>query len=1025
MKKLHFIPLLSILLLTVFITHDLLGQRTHGGYYTAEKINNLRNNSNKYPWAKKLKNEAIERASYWVNIPDEELWAMVPGQDLPRCIDVTMDRLAKGPKTLGCLKCGDNIKSFGNYPYEPDFKNKPWKLTCPSCNVVFPTNDFEKFYRSAIDERGLFDPSKGDRSLLYNEDHPDPSDPLHKYGVDDGFGYIDENGRGHRFIGYYTWKYWMHLNNGLAALADAYLYTGEKQYAHKAAILLDRIADVYPDMDWKPYADMGWYHSDGGRNMGKIEGSIWETGVVQKFADSYDKILSGTVDSPELFDFLERQSEKYQLPSPKGSRDLFVRNVDDRILKTAFEAVLSQQIRGNQGMHQLTVAMCAIALNTEPQTSRWLDWLFEPDGGSIPGLMVNLLDRDGTSDEGAPGYAMIWGHQVTKIASWISEYTSYTRNDIFKDFPQFRATFLAAYRMAVLGKAIPNMGDTGTTGLVTNALANPHFMVQGYKYIRDPEIAIAAYRANGNSAEGLGRNIFNSNPDALSEEIQRIAEKAGPRPEGGYLMSGFGLAILESGAGDSGFAIVSNYGRTKMHAHPDLLNFDLFAYGNWLAPDHGYPEFASPIPSNREWTGSTISHNTVYVNEHPQKEIWGGHTRMFKQLKGFGIFEIDGNKAYPEIDKYSRTMLLIGVQDAITSDSNAYVVDIFRVKGGEDHVYSFHGPPGEMKIEGLELEAQTKGTYAGEDIPKGIWSDNFPIGYAHLYNVRRDNNPSSRFMADWKVQPGYRSITEADDIHLRFHALSPSDDVALADGDPPQNKAGNPKSLDYVLMHRAGEQLNSTFVSVIEPYKSEPFIKSIRRLDDGKEDRVALKIERTDGTNDYVLYNTSSQKVMRVDGISLKGTAGFIRESKGNVEKGILVNGTELKYRKLKLKSSGIITGKVVKMNREMTGGGWFLVDTKLPVDGSLKGHQIIIENENERDATYTIQDVQREGDLTRVYCGPITFVRGFRGGEMVVRTARVPKDYTKGYYYDFEEGADFEITVHEEWQQEKEYYLR
>lgn len=46
---------------------------------------------------------------------------------------------------------------------------------------------------------------------LYNTAHPDPNDPLHKYGVDDGFGYIDKNGRGHRFIGYYTWKYWNYV----------------------------------------------------------------------------------------------------------------------------------------------------------------------------------------------------------------------------------------------------------------------------------------------------------------------------------------------------------------------------------------------------------------------------------------------------------------------------------------------------------------------------------------------------------------------------------------------------------------------------------------------------------------------------------------------------------------------------------------------------------------------------------------------------------------------------------------------
>src|SRR5690606_28056029 len=185
-------------------------------------------------------------------------------------------------------------------------------------------------------------------------------------------------------------------------------------------------------------------------------------------------------------------------------------------------------------------------------------------------------------------------------------------------------------------------------------------------------------------------DVFSEDPETTSQEIQRIGENAGPRPEGGYLMSGFGLALLESGTGASGIAIANNYGRTKMHAHPDMLNFDLFAFGHWLAPDHGYPEFATRIPSNTEWTGSTLSHNTVFVDRKPQKEVWGGYARLFKQLKGFGVFELDGEKAYPDIKEYARTMFLIGGSDSSSIDSNAYVIDIFRVEGGNDHVYSFH-----------------------------------------------------------------------------------------------------------------------------------------------------------------------------------------------------------------------------------------------------------------------------------------------------------------------------------------------
>jgi hypothetical protein len=991
--------------------------RKYGGHYTRERINNLRNNCLSHAWAKKLKDAAIEKAAPWAVMEDSALWALVPGQDLPRCIDVTFDRLTTGPKSLGCLKCGDEIRRFGNYPYTPDFKNKPWKLTCPSCHSVFPTNDFAKYYASAIDERGLFNPEKGDKRLLYNENHPDTDDPLHKYGVDDGYGYIDENGRAHRFIGYYVWKYWMHLNDGLAALADAFLYTGEQRYAHKAAILLDRIADVYPDMDWKPYADRGWYHSDGGSNMGKIEGSIWETGVVQKFADSYDKILSGTVNAPALFEFLQQQSERYQLPNPKGTRSLFVQNVDQRILHTAFEAVLNEQIRGNQGMHQLTVAMCAIALNTAPKTNEWLDWLFLPEGGAIPGLMVSKFDRDGTSDEGAPGYSLIWGRHIAQLAFRLNNYSAYTRYDIFKDYPQFAATFLAAYRLAALGFAIPNIGASGATGLISDKLVDPNYMALGYYHTRNPEIAIAAYRANGNIAEGLGRDIYSGDPDSLAREIQAIAESAGPRPEGGYLMSGFGMALLESGRGKSGTALVSHYGRTMKHGHRDMLNFDLLAFGKWLTPDHGYPEFATKWPSNLEWTSSTISHNTVYVNRKPQGAVWSGNTKLFKQLKGFGVFELDGRKAYPDIKQYTRTMFLLGGDGALSGDSNAYVFDIFQVSGGADHVYSFHGPPGEITHHGLLLTAQDSGTYAGKNVAKGEWATDFPIGYSHLYNVRTAVQPPSQFMLDWKAAPGYRGLSENDDIHLRLHALTLLDDVALADGDPPQNKPGNPVRLGYALLHRAGNDLNSTFVSVIEPYRERPFIKAVRRLDDPSTGVVAIRVDRMNGAIDYLLYNKTPDKTARLaNGISLAGRAAFIQEMNGEVRKAILINGSKLKYKNLNLSSSGTLTGKVVKMNKELTGGGWLIVDKKLPADGSLTGHQIMIQTSTDRDACYTIRKIEPEGKGSKIFCGPIAFVRGFKGGETVIRRQLVPKDYTQGYLYDFEEGDAFEISVYQEW---------
>ncbi len=994
--------------------------REFGGHYTAERLANARANTAKHDWARQLADTAVARAAQWVARSDDDLWTMVPGQDLPRCIDVTLDTKTKGPKRVGCLGCGDKINAHGNYPYEPDGEKLPWKLTCPSCGAVFPTNDFGRYYASGIDEHGLFRPAQADRSLLFNSAHPDPKDPLHTFGVDDGFGYVDASGHAHRFIGYYAWKYWQHLEDGLSALAHAYVLTGDARYAHKAAILLDRIADVYPDMDWGPYAARGWYHSDGNSGIGKIGGRIWETFTATRFCDGYDKILSGTRQDDALFAFLKKQGERYRLPTPKGTRAQFVRHVDDRLLRTIFNAVRGGQIVGNEGMHQKTVAYAAVALNTPPETDRWLDWLFEPGGGAIPGLIVGQLDRDGISPEAGPGYALSWGAGFAEVAQLIADYGRYPKHDIFRDFPQFRATFTAAYRIKALGLATPNIGDTGATGSVDRGRANVDFIATGYRYTRDPALAVAAYRANGNSARGLGRDVFARDPDSVANEIAQHGAKAGPRPAGSSLLSGYGLALLESGTAPHGTALSLYYGRSIFHGHADHLNFDLFAFGHWLAPDHGYPEFATTWPHRRAVTINTLSHNTVVVDQKPQERGYGGHTRLFQQRPGLSVIQTDAREAYPQVKEYTRTMILIdapaslppagpGRKTGVEARANSYVVDLFQVIGGADHLYSFHGPPGDITPGALALVAQTEGTYAGPLVP--LKSDQGPVGYSWWYHVRRDARPPVAFTLDWKAQAGYRGLAAADDVHLRFHSLTALNDVALADADPPQNKSGNPRRLGYALLHRRGPPgLASMFVSVIEPYRATPFITAVTRLEAGADDQVVLRLQLADGTLDHVLFSAAGRPIKLAGAPALTGTLGFVRERNGRVTDLAAIQASELTYQDARLAGVSAYTGNVVKMNRGLDGRGWIEVDTALPTDGTLVGQVIMIANDNERDACYFIRSVTRDGARSRIDCGPISFVRGYAGPAVKVRGHKVASDYTQGHRYDFDEGARFVI---------------
>lgn len=1002
--------LLRLVLLAAALTGPAAaeGERIYGGRYTQEKIENLRRNCERFEWARKMRDDAVERAQVWVERSDEELWSLIPGQDLPRTIDVTWD-YNKTPRKVGCLVCGEKINSFGNYPYQPDIWENPWKLTCPSCGAVFPTNDFQKYYESAIDERALFNPGRGDRSLLYNAEHPDPDDPLHKFGVDDGFGYTDEAGRTHKFIGYYGWRLWVQIRYGIGHLATAYLYTGDPVYARKAALMLDRVADVYPDMDWAPYAAMGWYHSDGSSKMGKIEGRIWETGALRSLVDSYDAILSGTVDNPELYAFLSRQAETFELPGGKGTRADLVRNVDENIIRCGAQAIMDKRIWGNEGMHQSAMAACAVTLDSETDSARYLAWVFEETGGNIPGIILTNIDRDGCGGEGAPGYSLLWNHQIGDLAKRLADYPGYDRNDIFRDFPQFRMTAISAWRLCVLGMAIPPIGDSGATGVITTSPLNAQAIAEAFEYTGDPWTARAAIEANGGTAEGLRGSIYGPEPEKLPERLEQAAAAESLDGPGGRNLTGFGLASLEFGSGAEGSALWTYYGRMDKHGNSDRLNLGLYAFGVDLAPDLGYPEFAASWPHRDFWTDGTISHNTVVVDGLPQNVTLSGQPRMFKVFPSLRAVEVDSPDVYPGVvSEYGRLLLWVEAPQG-----GHYGVDLFRVSGGSEHLYSFHGPPGAVRAgtrgRTLALEGQARGTYAGEDVAYGAVVG-VKAGYSFLYNVERRWMPPESLVLDWEAEDGYRDVKAADAVHLRLHSVTPLTELALADGDPPQNKPGNPRRIRYALLSRTGDDLETVFSSVLEPYRRQPFIRSVSRLPGAQGRQVALRIEMTDGTVDMVLFSPDGDVLQTPHGPVLNGRLGWLRVRHGEVLEAALVEGESLEYQQAALRAAPAYTGTVERMDTDLEGDGIIHVRGDMPEGAVLKGEHIVIENDGRVNACYRIFGAEREGELWKISCGPVSFVRGLAD----------PADYSKGYVYNFREGAAFRIAGSGYWERSR-----
>ncbi|NLE58292.1 MAG: hypothetical protein GX616_08025 [Planctomycetes bacterium] len=170
---------------------------------------------------------------------------------------------------------------------------------------------------------------------------------------------------------------------------------------------------------------------------------------------------------------------------------------------------------------------------------------------------------------------------------------------------------------------------------------------------------------------------------------------------------------------------------------------------------------------------------------------------------------------------------------------------------------------------------------------------------------------------------------------------------------------------------------------------------------------MALRVALSDGSVDCILSAPEGERIETAAGITLDGGIGFLRLKNGQVVRAGLFGSREIAYRDFRLTGTAAFTGTVIKMDRDMQGDGQIWVRGDIPDAASIVGRQIIIENDRTLNACYRISGAWREGDLWRISCGPASFVRGYQDAS----------DYSKGFVYNFEEGAAFTIpgfTGHE-----------
>ena len=965
---------------------------------TAEMRANALVNVERFEWAATRQRAAVTAAERWMAKSDDELWEMIPSQELPRgaCTN----------REVGCPNCGLDIMPFGHYPWKDAGQ---WKLQCPNCEETYPKNDFGAFYQSSLDEHGFFRRELGDKSLLFNAEHPDPNDPLHRIFVDDGYGLTDTEGHEHHFIAYYNeWFHWLRIKEAIRVLANAYSLTSEPRYAHKAAVLLDRLADVYPDMDWAPFAQLGFHHSDGHSGKGRIQGSIWEANRWAE-AYSYDIIFDGIQEDMELVAFLSRKAAECKL-SDKSSIAAICRHIEDDFIMEVLESAKDNRIRPNLGVRKVCVVRSAIALDRPGVSEEWIDWCFTPEfpgGQSLPWLLTEGIDRDGMGGE-CGNYGLIWTRQMIRFSDILAQYPDYTKHNIVAEYPKLKQCFLVEPRLMCLDAAFPPYGDSGAAGQ-WGRTGSINTFVLGYRLYGDQRLADLAWRyAKGNrEALRLADDIFEEDPDALVDAIVEAAKPGEFTLQCDHL-GRYGQLILQTEKPDpaNGRAIWMAYGYNLGHRHRDALNLGLYAKNIDMLPDLGYPEHCTSYwPKFHAWTANTISHNTLLIDDRRNSANNGGKMTLFACQPPVRVAEVSAPNVYEGVDTYRRTVALVDI-----SDYDSYVLDVFRAKGGSNHRLSYHGPAQIATVDGLALVRQPSGTFAGEDVDfAALPSEDETIyntsGFSYLYDVERSVGPvSSYYTVDWLAEDRRNRIQQGQEPHLRLHALTSTDEVVLASGDPPQNQPNTPRRLRYLIQSRLGENMSSQFVTVLEPYETTPFITSVRALQvthDADPDSVAaVAVELADGTVDILISCEQRTRVQVEGGVQFDGRFGMVRLVGGQVCTMRMSDATLLTCGDVTLQLDiPAYEGTVTAISADDPMDHRISLDPPLPQGDVLVGQRIHFDNGLPLDTTYEIKAVTPESIST----GEMTIIQGFADR----------KDYGAGFRYLVNVGDRFVVPNH------------
>ena len=903
--------------------------------HTDAEITLAREQVKKIPAAATVARELLAAADYWLPWDDAALRDLVCTAEVPRAYECCPG---------GCPIHGKKIFEVGGtYPWIVD-PRLPFKVKCPIGGETYPDSDYSPYYRSGFK----------DRSSLKGKI------------VDDGWGWVAPDGQRYWFVAHANVMSLMRLNSAgrpiipaIEQLSRAYVLTGDLRYAHKAAVLLRRIAEVYPNMDFERESDFGLkMAAEGTRYTGKLLGAIWEADfTTPALAEAYDNIWPAIDGDAALQKFYGQTGEQLRA------------FIEANYLEEAIDAYFADKIRGNYGTHQRSLLALAV-VRQHGDNRRYVDEVVHRADGHFLRMgfdyaLNDLVFRDGAPHE-SPAYNFAWVRTLAASAELLSK-LGYDLAAV----PRIKRLFDQPLEFVVAGINSPALGDSSdiSAPLIGNT---PLIYQQGLRLYGEPRYAtwLAGIGAAGEKGFTSYESLF-APPLNAADHAPTAGRVLPPQPS--RLSSGYGYAILNNPADTRALGLY--YGTHVNHYHHDRLHFDLFANGQAMTPDLGYPDTMNDFNAGIfTWSKTTINHNTVTVDARHQEANPTGTLRFFSDGPFARTVSVDAPGSYPQTTTYRRTLVMVDVPGAAGNPESGYVVDFFDVAGGHQHDYSLHGPPGTFRLPpGVKLTKPARGTLAGEKVAlgelyddtvrgakgfKGSYRDYEGSGFQHLFNVQHIKHGEEFNYADY-------SHEKDPTARLRLRILPQSgQEIIFADAHISPVK--HPELLKYIIARRTGpvdQSLESHFVSLLEPFTTQPVVNyvALQPIEGPASARAVIIRREPDahgGQRELIVHSAEGAVKLTLPDNGTFETDAEVAvvtlDAANQPVRAFFTSGTYLRFGKLQL-TAAPFTGEIGSVNPQKFMVGVRL-DPGVTLDpATLVGRTLCVENAFHRDA-FTIR---------------------------------------------------------------------